>query len=97
MEMLKRFRHGSHDIARGAPPGPAPPCRAVHPKFLLDLTGSGSSLLRATYERLAPLSRGSIMVVTRIAALQQDAGQPDRSPGIARRRLQDQVLGRQLP
>ncbi len=41
-----------------------PLSRADAPKFLLDLTGSGSSLLRATYERLAPLSRGSIMVVT---------------------------------
>lgn len=41
-----------------------PLSRADAPKFLLDLTGSGSSLLRATYERLAPLSRDSIMVVT---------------------------------
>lgn len=41
-----------------------PLSRADAPKFLLDLTGSGSSLLRATYERLAPLSESPIMVVT---------------------------------
>ncbi|MFV0434958.1 MAG: mannose-1-phosphate guanylyltransferase [Leucobacter sp.] len=32
-----------------------PLSRAAAPKFLLDLTGSGVSLLRATWERLAPL------------------------------------------
>lgn len=32
-----------------------PLSRANAPKFLLDLTGSGSSLLRATWDRLAPL------------------------------------------
>ena len=41
-----------------------PLSRADAPKFLLDLTGSGSSLLRATYDRLAGLSSGSVMVVT---------------------------------
>ncbi|MCJ8504500.1 sugar phosphate nucleotidyltransferase [Kocuria flava] len=41
-----------------------PLSRADAPKFLLDLTGSGSSLLRATYDRLAPLSGGRVMVVT---------------------------------
>lgn len=41
-----------------------PLSRADAPKFLLDLTGSGSSLLRATYERLAGLSAGPVMVVT---------------------------------
>lgn len=41
-----------------------PLSRADAPKFLLDLTGSGSSLLRATYDRLAGLSAGPIMVVT---------------------------------
>lgn len=33
-----------------------PLSRADAPKFLLDLTGSGSSLLRSTWERLAPLA-----------------------------------------
>ncbi|WP_298582698.1 mannose-1-phosphate guanylyltransferase [uncultured Kocuria sp.] len=41
-----------------------PLSRADAPKFLLDLTGSGSSLLRATYDRLAGLSATGVMVVT---------------------------------
>ena len=41
-----------------------PLSRADAPKFLLDLTGSGSSLLRATYDRLAELSGGRVVVVT---------------------------------
>jgi len=41
-----------------------PLSRADAPKFLLDLTGSGSSLLRATYDRLAGLSAAGVMVVT---------------------------------
>ncbi|WP_267957873.1 sugar phosphate nucleotidyltransferase, partial [Arthrobacter sedimenti] len=32
-----------------------PLSRAAAPKFLHDLTGSGSTLIRATYERLRPL------------------------------------------
>lgn len=42
-----------------------PLSRADAPKFLHDLTGSGRSLLRATYERLVPLTGpGRTMVVT---------------------------------
>lgn len=42
-----------------------PLSRADAPKFLHDLTGSGSTLLRATWDRLAPLSGPDrIMVVT---------------------------------
>ena len=42
-----------------------PLSRAKAPKFLLDLTGSGDSLLRATWDRLAPLAPAErIMVVT---------------------------------
>jgi mannose-1-phosphate guanylyltransferase len=42
-----------------------PLSRADAPKFLHDLTGSGSSLLRATWERLAPISGPDrVMVVT---------------------------------
>lgn len=41
-----------------------PLSRASAPKFLLDLTCSGSSLLRETYDRLIDLSNGSLMVVT---------------------------------
>lgn len=42
-----------------------PLSRADAPKFLHDLTGSGSTLLRATWDRLAPLAgKNRIMVVT---------------------------------
>lgn len=42
-----------------------PLSRADAPKFLHDLTGSGSTLLRATWDRLAPLAGADrIMVVT---------------------------------
>ena len=42
-----------------------PLSRADAPKFLHDLTGSGTTLLRATYDRLAPLAGADrIMVVT---------------------------------
>ncbi len=41
-----------------------PLSRANAPKFLLDLTGNGSSLLRQTYDRLIDLASGSVMVVT---------------------------------
>lgn len=42
-----------------------PLSRADAPKFLHDLTGSGSTLLRATWDRLVPLSgRDRVMVVT---------------------------------
>src|SRR4051812_32984586 len=42
-----------------------PLSRADAPKFLHDLTGSGSSLLRATWDRLAPLAGPErVMVVT---------------------------------
>ncbi|WP_028281045.1 mannose-1-phosphate guanylyltransferase [Arthrobacter sp. H5] len=41
-----------------------PLSRAAAPKFLHDLTGSGSTLIRATYDRLRPLCGDRIMVVT---------------------------------
>jgi mannose-1-phosphate guanylyltransferase len=42
-----------------------PLSRADAPKFLHDLTGSGTTLLRATWDRLAPLAgRDRVMVVT---------------------------------
>lgn len=42
-----------------------PLSRANAPKFLLDLTGSGDSLLRATWDRLTPIAPADrIMVVT---------------------------------
>ena len=42
-----------------------PLSRANAPKFLLDLTGSGNSLLRTTWDRLTPLVPAErLMVVT---------------------------------
>lgn len=41
-----------------------PLSRAAAPKFLHDLTGSGQTLIRATYERLVPISKERTMVVT---------------------------------
>jgi mannose-1-phosphate guanylyltransferase len=41
-----------------------PLSRAAAPKFLHDLTGSGSTLLRATYDRLGPLADNRVLVVT---------------------------------
>lgn len=41
-----------------------PLSRASAPKFLHDLTGSGSTLIRATYDRLLPISANRIMLVT---------------------------------
>jgi mannose-1-phosphate guanylyltransferase len=41
-----------------------PLSRAAAPKFLHDLTGSGSTLLRATYDRLQPLAGKRVLGVT---------------------------------
>lgn len=41
-----------------------PLSRADAPKFLHDLTGAGTTLIRSTYERLTPLAGGHMMVVT---------------------------------
>lgn len=41
-----------------------PLSRVGRPKFLLDLTGSGRTLLQATADRLAPLSGDRLLVVT---------------------------------
>lgn len=42
-----------------------PLSRAGHPKFLLDLTGTGRTLLQATVDRLTPLTGdGNVLVVT---------------------------------
>lgn len=41
-----------------------PLSRAAAPKFLHDLTGSGSTLIRATYDRLVPLSGERVLLVT---------------------------------
>lgn len=44
-----------------------PLSRAHAPKFLLDLTGSGRSLLQATWDRLVPLAGTRCLVVTGVA------------------------------
>lgn len=44
-----------------------PLSRASRPKFLLDLTGAGRSLLQATADRLRPLSGDRLVVVTGVA------------------------------
>lgn len=41
-----------------------PLSRAGHPKFLLDLTGSGRTLLQTTVDRLEPLTADRVVVVT---------------------------------
>ncbi len=41
-----------------------PLSRAGHPKFLLDLTSTGRSLLQATVDRLGPLAGDHVVVVT---------------------------------
>ena len=46
-----------------------PLSRSASPKFLLDLTGSGRSLLQETVDRLAPLVADRVMVVTGTAHL----------------------------
>src|SRR4051794_11463524 len=52
-----------------------PLSRRDYPKFLHDLTGSGLTLLRATYERLEPLAGDRILVVTGAAHLDSVRGQ----------------------
>ncbi|PQZ91662.1 mannose-1-phosphate guanylyltransferase [Arthrobacter sp. MYb227] len=61
-ELLARF-HGVIP-AGGVGTRLWPLSRAAAPKFLHDLTGSGSTLIRATYERLIPLAGDNITVVT---------------------------------
>ena len=57
-----------------------PLSRSASPKFLHDMTGAGSSLLQATWDRLRPLCGDRIMVVT--GALHQAAVQV-QLPGLA--------------
>jgi mannose-1-phosphate guanylyltransferase len=53
-----------------------PLSRAGRPKFLLDLTGSGRSLLQATVDRLVPLTGdGNVLVVTGVRHAEAVAAQ----------------------
>ncbi len=56
-----------------------PLSRAGSPKFLHDLTGSGRTLLQATYDRLAPLAGEGILVVTGAA---HEKAVRDQLPGL---------------
>lgn len=55
-----------------------PLSRSAAPKFLLDLTGTGRTLLQATVDRLAPYAGSRVLVVTgaqhRLAVTEQLAG-----------------------
>ncbi len=58
-----------------------PLSRATSPKFLHDLTGTGRSLLQATWDRLEPLTGSRVLVVTGTAHAQAVAAQlPDLAP-----------------
>lgn len=53
-----------------------PLSRRSHPKFLQDLTGSGRTLLQATWDRLVPLAGlGGVVVVTGVAHAEAVRGQ----------------------
>jgi mannose-1-phosphate guanylyltransferase len=58
-----------------------PLSRAGHPKFLLDLTGSGRTLLQQTWDRLVPLTGADgVLVVTGAAHAKAVAAQLDALP-----------------
>jgi mannose-1-phosphate guanylyltransferase len=57
-----------------------PLSRAGSPKFLLDLTGSGRTLLQQTWDRLTPLAGAGVLVVT---GGQHLAAVAEQLPGLA--------------
>lgn len=61
-----------------------PLSRAARPKFLLDLTGVGRSLLQATADRLRPLSGERLVVVTGVA---HEEAVREQLPGLRPERL----------
>jgi mannose-1-phosphate guanylyltransferase len=65
-----------------------PLSRAGHPKFLLDLTGSGRTLLQATVDRLVPLTGPEGVVV--VTGTRHAAAVAEQVPGLAA----DDGLGR---
>ena len=67
-----------------------PLSRAAHPKFLLDLTGGGRTLLQATVDRLEPLTADRVVVVT--GAAHAEAVR-EQLPGVAA----DRVLAEPSP
>ena len=72
-----------------------PLSRRRSPKFLHDLTGSGRTLLQATWDRLAPLAADRVVVVTgrdHAPVAQIDAG--DRTVGREQERVADLLSDR---
>jgi mannose-1-phosphate guanylyltransferase len=67
-----------------------PLSRAGSPKFLHDLTGTGRSLLQATWDRLTPLTGSRVLVVTGVAHQDAVAGQLPDLPA-------DQLLAEPAP
>src|SRR6476469_5069727 len=67
-----------------------PLSRAGSPKFLHDLTGSGRSLLQATWDRLVPLTGSRVLVVTGVA---HEAAVGEQLPGLP----SDQLLAEPAP
>ncbi|KQU69300.1 mannose-1-phosphate guanylyltransferase [Phycicoccus sp. Root101] len=67
-----------------------PLSRAGSPKFLHDLTGTGRSLLQATWDRLEPLTGSQVLVVTGVAHAEAVARQ---LPGLPA----DQLLAEPSP
>ncbi|MGZ6741067.1 MAG: sugar phosphate nucleotidyltransferase, partial [Nocardioides sp.] len=61
-----------------------PLSRAASPKFLHDLTGSGRSLLQATWDRLTPLTGDRVVVVTGRA---HESAVQEQLPGLGAGRL----------
>jgi mannose-1-phosphate guanylyltransferase len=79
--MTEHDRQSLADFVAVVPAGGAgtrlwPLSRAERPKFLLDLTGAGRSLLQQTVDRLTPLTGdGGVVVVTGAAHVPAVAGQ----------------------
>ncbi len=67
-----------------------PLSRAAAPKFLHDLTGSGRTLLQATWDRLVPLTGDRVLVVTGVAHADAVREQLPGLPG-------DQLLAEPAP
>lgn len=78
------------DVVAVVPAGGAgtrlwPLSRRSHPKFLLDVLGSGRTLLQATWDRLVPLvGSDGVAIVTGLAHAEAVAGQ---LPGLSRANL----------
>jgi mannose-1-phosphate guanylyltransferase len=68
-----------------------PLSRAGRPKYLLDVTDSGRTLLQQTWDRLQPLAGGGVVVV---AGAHQEAAVRDQLPSLAEADLVVEPAGR---